>query len=982
MEWLFIIGLGAVIFLLWDRLNKLEARFEERLGALEARLSAPSYRSRPTPEAAPEPASEPDAAHEPEPEPLAETAARAATRMVQPVAKAAATGPVETADVTPDPEPEEAAERSRYSLPRFDFEDIFGRRLPIWAGGIALAAGGIFLVLYAIEQGLLGPTTRVSLSLIFGFALLGAAEAAFRFEERVRDPRVRQALAGAGIATLYAAGYLAGAQYGLIGPGVAFGGLALVTLGALALTQRFGLPTAVLGLVGGFATPVMVASEEANVPVLAFYLALLTSGLALTARRLGKRWLGAAGLAGGFAWGLLMLASGPANEGDWIAIGLYLLALGAAVPLLLGESNRLPFMRLASGAMAAVQMGALVALAGFDLLNWGLYGLLAAALAVLAWRNDELRPAGLLVTTVAAVLLGVWGEPATGNFVLVAAGLAIVLLGAPLAMVWRAQGGLIALVQASLGALAFGAASYAQFASYDNTVFLPGLGAGLGAFALVSAAAAWLAWRDGELGKLVALPVAASALLGFGATHVLLDDWAEVLGAVSVTLVLAALAWRRGHGFALTALVWVGGLVTLVALLSTGDMLDELALAFGLDEGEVDLGRALLRWGAATLPFAALAWLETNRRLRQVAEALLLLVVYVFLAQFIPAPALAWTLGLSAAALAYRLHNRSGLWGAALVLGVLWALAPVFEWLAAGTPALFGEPMLAGDLPGWQESLRRVAPLAFASGVAAWRREVGSRLGTVLTILAASALAITVHVLFKQVFALGDFREFAALGMAERTLWQGLLVAGGIALMRFAPRDSFKLFGTALTALGLAHFAWFTAVLHNPLWSEQVVGPLPLANLLAPAYLIAGLAVWTLSRRAGEASVAGARQAGDALLMVLIALWALSELRHGFAGSVLIRAPMTQSEDLLRSFVGIVLALGFLWWGSIKGQRSWRIGSLVLMLVAVLKVFLFDAAGLEGLLRVASFVALGASLIAIGWVYSRQLSRRGDAALA
>ena len=44
------------------------------------------------------------------------------------------------------------------------------------------------------------------------------------------------------------------------------------------------------------------------------------------------------------------------------------------------------------------------------------------------------------------------------------------------------------------------------------------------------------------------------------------------------------------------------------------------------------------------------------------------------------------------------------------------------------------------------------------------------------------------------------------------------------------------------------------------------------------------------------------------------------------------------------------------------------------MLVAVLKVFLLDASGLEGLLRIGSFVALGFSLIGIGWLYTRQLS--------
>ena len=165
-------------------------------------------------------------------------------------------------------------------------------------------------------------------------------------------------------------------------------------------------------------------------------------------------------------------------------------------------------------------------------------------------------------------------------------------------------------------------------------------------------------------------------------------------------------------------------------------------------------------------------------------------------------------------------------------------------------------------------------------------------------------------------------------------------------------------------------------MLHNPLWAMQAVGAVPFANLLAPAYGVAGLAVWWLSRRFPDVLHGYLRQAADAAIMLLSALWSLSALRHGCAGSVLTSQPMTQTEDLLRSFVGIVLALGFLWWGSFSAQRSWRIGSLVLILLAVLKVFLVDAAGLEGLLRVASFVALGASLIGIGWVYSRQLSRR------
>ena len=112
--------------------------------------------------------------------------------------------------------------------------------------------------------------------------------------------------------------------------------------------------------------------------------------------------------------------------------------------------------------------------------------------------------------------------------------------------------------------------------------------------------------------------------------------------------------------------------------------------------------------------------------------------------------------------------------------------------------------------------------------------------------------------------------------------------------------------------------------------------------------------------------------------MVAIALFAISQLRQAFAGSLLMSTPVGQSEDLMRSLGGILIAAGFLWWGAKTGARSWRIGSLAVMVIAVLKVFLVDTAGLEGLGRIASFMALGFSLIGIGWFYNRQLRSPKD----
>lgn len=59
--------------------------------------------------------------------------------------------------------------------------------------------------------------------------------------------------------------------------------------------------------------------------------------------------------------------------------------------------------------------------------------------------------------------------------------------------------------------------------------------------------------------------------------------------------------------------------------------------------------------------------------------------------------------------------------------------------------------------------------------------------------------------------------------------------------------------------------------------------------------------------------------------------------------------------------------------GIAKASRDWRIASPVLMPAAVGKVFLLATLGLEGLLRIGSFLALGFSLIGIGWLDSRYL---------
>ena len=66
--------------------------------------------------------------------------------------------------------------------PSREFEEQLGTRWAVWIGGLALALGGVFLVRYSIEQGLLGPGARVA-----GRALRACADRGRRMDAPARD---------------------------------------------------------------------------------------------------------------------------------------------------------------------------------------------------------------------------------------------------------------------------------------------------------------------------------------------------------------------------------------------------------------------------------------------------------------------------------------------------------------------------------------------------------------------------------------------------------------------------------------------------------------------------------------------------------------------------------------------------------------------------------------------------------------------------
>jgi uncharacterized membrane protein len=393
-------------------------------------------------------------------------------------------------------------------------------------------------------------------------------------------------------------------------------------------------------------------------------------------------------------------------------------------------------------------------------------------------------------------------------------------------------------------------------------------------------------------------------------------------------------------------------------------------IADGMDFGDsIDA----LHWALQAVIAAIFAWRARFIFGRGTAQFLAPAFVYFALAFVLPSrfePLIAPALLVLTAVLERRLGERLP---PAMVSSTLiifgWAIEPLADWGTDAVESLIGLPMLVTEVPQVEAALTQllVPGLAIAAAILIGRSLRWSERTAGWT-LAALLGAVGDHSLYKHVFAISLWDQFVSLGLAERTVWEAALVGLAAVAWRFG-RNWFAL---ALAGAAAAHQLLYTLLLHNPLWSEQAVGPWPVANLLLPAYALAiGLAYG--AKRLIPDLPDAARRALDVATMVLIGLFAFSELRQVFHGTLLVSPGLPMAEDILRSILAIAIAIGFLLWGIRGRQRVWRIASLALMLGAVGKVFLFDASGLEGVIRIASFVALGFSLIGIGWLYSRYL---------
>ena len=148
--------------------------------------------------------------------------------------------------------------------------------------GILIFVFGVgFFIKYSIDHGFLGPMGRVSLSILAGAAMVAGGLHLFG----KRYHLLGQGLTGGGVAVLYFSMFAAGSLFKIIPLAAAFAGMALITLASASLAVRFrSLLIAILGLLGGYLTPVLLSTGTKNFPVLFTYLLLLGFGM------LGVTW--------------------------------------------------------------------------------------------------------------------------------------------------------------------------------------------------------------------------------------------------------------------------------------------------------------------------------------------------------------------------------------------------------------------------------------------------------------------------------------------------------------------------------------------------------------------------------------------------------------------------------------------------------------------------------------------------------------------
>lgn len=292
-----LLFLSVIVVVIWAKI-RFDA-LEQDMRRLERKLRDLQAQPKPTPEAAheAEPATPPPPPEQPvtqevyEPSPPPQMEVPPIPVEEPPPAEAPSVEPQvtpperEAPPVSPPVAPPPFIPSPSWKMPKFDWENLVGVKLFSWIAGIALLLAAIFFLKFSINQGWLMPPVQMAILIVVGICLLVLCE----LKAARKYPVTANAMDASAIAILFSTFFAASHRWHLIGTLPAFILMVLVAVVAVLLSiRRDSIFIALLGLVGGFATPALLSSGE-NQPIPLFsYLLLLNAGLAWVAVK--KKW--------------------------------------------------------------------------------------------------------------------------------------------------------------------------------------------------------------------------------------------------------------------------------------------------------------------------------------------------------------------------------------------------------------------------------------------------------------------------------------------------------------------------------------------------------------------------------------------------------------------------------------------------------------------------------------------------------------------
>jgi hypothetical protein len=348
----------------------------------------------------------------------------------------------------PTPEPRPVVEQAAVELPcqnapdpagqkqyaGHSLESIIGNRWGLWLGGFVLLLSAGFFVREAVLNGWVGPVAR-TLSLFFiagGFIWAGRSSVIDQITNKLEVgwSQVRPVLNAVGVSFLCAGAYAAGPHYGLIGAAAFSAGMIVISAFALYSSISYGVPVAVIGILGGFFLPFIAdySTSALGTTGTLLYLAILFVTADLSFRPAKRVWLQAMAAAATVVDGGAMIFSDPHSAILFLFLIIYLIAASILDPARVeGKDNHPDFKSYLSIAIILSPLLAGAIISPNSLMWLSCFGVLTPIALALARLKGNIWHLAPLLGLADLAFLGTWnaGETQYANLYVTATALVV-----------------------------------------------------------------------------------------------------------------------------------------------------------------------------------------------------------------------------------------------------------------------------------------------------------------------------------------------------------------------------------------------------------------------------------------------------------------------------------------------------------------------------------------------------------------------------